>query len=597
MSAEKDNLIGKMVEGRYLIESQLGAGGMGAVYIARDLRVLGRTVVVKVLLQESFENQYVVKKFRQEAEALSRVDHPNIVQIMDYGEMDDHHPFLVLQFIDGVNLRTILRPGGVELDRMASLIRQVAYALTAAHEKGILHRDLKPENIMLQMRDGEERAVVIDFGIAQLQNSVIAPKTIVTATAGTIAYMSPEQLSAGSLTTASDTYALGIIAYELLTGQKPFNPKSPFQLLEMQREGLKVMPRSLRADVPEEVERVIVRALAFEPENRYQATRDFGNELCWAVSGNQGGDSVGKTGHSDHRTANNVNAIGTDFGTNRATNGGSGQAATKMYADPVHGTQGGGQLAPTVITDPNAVPVPLPVKKKRLLPAILVILLVILVGVVGFELWRFFRDGQNVVKPKPSPSPVVTPTQQEVVTQNNIGITYSLTVQKVRDKKLFEAPFESSGREIFEKEWRFNLNIATAKAGYLYLINEGRDDRGTTVYTLLFPTDKNAQIAAQQTVQIPKAPQYYVFAGQTGTEMNWMIWSEKPVPELEALTDLMNPKNQGLVSNPEQVNSVRSFLTSHQAKDAVVSIDKGTKRTNVTAKGDMLVYLSELEHH
>jgi len=174
----KRYLIGKMVEGRYLIESQLGAGGMGAVYIARDLKVLGKTVVVKVLLQEAFENEYVVKKFRQEAEALSRVDHPNIVQILDYGEMDDHHPFLVLQFIDGASLRTILRPGGVELDRTASLIRQVAYALTAAHEKGILHRDLKPENIMLQMRDGEERAVVIDFGIAQLQNSVIAPKTM-----------------------------------------------------------------------------------------------------------------------------------------------------------------------------------------------------------------------------------------------------------------------------------------------------------------------------------------------------------------------------------------------------------------------------------
>jgi hypothetical protein len=167
----------------------------------------------------------------------------------------------------------------------------------------------------------------------------------------------------------------------------------------------------------------------------------------------------------------------------------------------------------------------------------------------------------------------------------------------VRDKKLFEAPFESSGREIFEKEWRFNLNIATAKAGYLYLINEGRDDRGTTVYTLLFPTDKNAQIAAQQTVQIPKAPQYYVFAGQTGTEMNWMIWSEKPVPELEALKDLMNAKDEGVVSKPEQVNSVRTFLTSHRAKDAEVVTDKAAKRTTVKARGDMLVYNSELEHH
>lgn len=593
MSAEKDNLIGKMVEGRYLIESQLGAGGMGAVYIARDLKVLGRTVVVKVLLQEAFENEYVVKKFRQEAEALSRVDHPNIVQILDYGEMDDHHPFLVLQFIDGVSLRTILRPGGVELNRTASLIRQVAYALTAAHEKGILHRDLKPENIMLQMRDGEERAVVIDFGIAQLQNSVIAPKTIVTATAGTIAYMSPEQLSAGSLTTASDTYALGIIAYELVTGQKPFNPKSPFQLLEMQREGLKVMPRSLRADIPEGVERVIVRALAFEPGNRYQSTRDFGNELCWAVSGNQGGDSAGKSGHSVHRTANNVNAIGTGFGTNRTTNGASSQAATQVYADPVQATQGGGQLSPTVITSPEAAPQP--VKRKTLLPAILVILLVLVAGGGGFAAWRILRNRPHVGTPGTNVS--ITPTPQEVVPQNNIAINYSLTVQKMRNDKPYQEPFESTGAEIFENGWSFRLNIFTAKAGYLYLINEGRDERGTTVYTLLFPNDKNAQIAAQQTVQIPKAPNYYVFAGQTGTEKNWMVWSEKPVTELEALKDLVNMKDEGVVSNPEQVNSVRTFLTSHLAKNAEVVTDKATKRTNVSARGDMLVYLSELEHH
>jgi len=196
MSSDKDNLVGQMVEGRYHVESRLGAGGMGAIYIARDVKVLGKIVVIKVLLQEAFQNEYVVKKFRQEAEALSRVDHPNIVQILDYGEMENKQPFLVLQFIDGVSLRTIIKRGGIDLIRTSHLVRQVAYALTAAHEKGILHRDLKPENIMLQTRDGEERAVVIDFGIAQLQNSVIAPKTIVTATAGTISYMSPEQLCA-----------------------------------------------------------------------------------------------------------------------------------------------------------------------------------------------------------------------------------------------------------------------------------------------------------------------------------------------------------------------------------------------------------------
>src|SRR6266496_5228135 len=101
MSSDLDNLIGQIIEGRYHVERRLGAGGMGAVYIARDVKVLGKTVVLKVLHKEAFENEYVVKKFRQEAEALSRVDHPNIVQILDYGEMVNKQPFLVLQFIDG----------------------------------------------------------------------------------------------------------------------------------------------------------------------------------------------------------------------------------------------------------------------------------------------------------------------------------------------------------------------------------------------------------------------------------------------------------------------------------------------------------------
>ena len=194
-------------------------------------------------------------------------------------------PYLVLQFVDGGNLREVIRPGGVELERAAQIIRQVSNALTAAHDKGILHRDLKPDNVMLQMRDGEERVVVIDFGIAQVQDSVIAPKTIVTATAGTMYYMSPEQLTAGALTPASDTYALGVIAYELVTGEKPFTPKSPFQLLEMQRAGVSVTPRQLRPDLPDAAEAAILRALSFDAGARHQRTCEFGQELQRAVAG------------------------------------------------------------------------------------------------------------------------------------------------------------------------------------------------------------------------------------------------------------------------------------------------------------------------
>ncbi|MDX6709824.1 MAG: eukaryotic-like serine/threonine-protein kinase [Blastocatellia bacterium] len=592
MSSDKDNLVGQMVEGRYHVESRLGAGGMGAIYIARDVKVLGKIVVIKVLLQEAFQNEYVVKKFRQEAEALSRVDHPNIVQILDYGEMENKQPFLVLQFIDGVSLRTVLKRGGIDLIRTAHLVRQVAYALTAAHEKGILHRDLKPENIMLQTRDGEERAVVIDFGIAQLQNSVIAPKTIVTATAGTISYMSPEQLCAGSLTTASDTYTLGVIAFEMVTGEKPFDPRSPFQLLEMQRAGLSVMPTMLRPDLPPSAQTAIVRALAYEPENRYRTSRDFGNALFSALAGLQHTDA-----DQIHRSVNpasvktgNINAVGTHHGTAHTTNGDALEAApTLLNQDAVRPSASANRITPTVFSPPASPPE----KRSFLLPAIGMVILVLIAGggIIGWRLLHPNRNSDPEVRVTP------TPTPKGVATPNPISLTYSLTVQKMRNGKPFEKPFQSTGREIFENGWSFRLDISTQKPGYLYLLNEGLDNKGAPLYTVLYPTNEDARLGAQQAVQIPKAPQFYYLLGEAGTEKIWAVWAEKPVPEMEALKGLVNEKDQGEVRDPAQAEKVRSFFAAHASSDVQTDTDKANYQTTIKTNGDMLVYRAELEHH
>ncbi|HYG80190.1 MAG TPA: serine/threonine-protein kinase, partial [Pyrinomonadaceae bacterium] len=186
MSSSKQSLAGSLIDGRYLIERELGVGGFAAVYFARDLKMMGRNVVVKVLLDQApaeesgqdGETFDVIKTFRKEAEALSRLDHRNIITIYDYGEMEGGQPYLILKFIDGVSLRQLVRPGGVELGRAAHIVREVSRALTDAHDAGILHRDLKPENVMLQARGGEEHVIVIDFGIARIQDSVISPKTV-----------------------------------------------------------------------------------------------------------------------------------------------------------------------------------------------------------------------------------------------------------------------------------------------------------------------------------------------------------------------------------------------------------------------------------
>src|SRR5438552_5617787 len=204
------DLSGLTLDSRYFIEKELGRGGVGAVYLARDRKLHDKRVVIKVLLDKSLQNSWVVQKFQQEKEALARVDHPGVVGILDTGELPDGKPYLVMQFIDGATLRSEIKSEGTHLDRAAALIKQTARALSAAHDKGIFHRDLKPENIMLQnFGSDEEQVKIIDFGIAKLKDSIVAPSTMTGATAGTVAYMAPEQLTGKTTSAATDIFALG----------------------------------------------------------------------------------------------------------------------------------------------------------------------------------------------------------------------------------------------------------------------------------------------------------------------------------------------------------------------------------------------------
>jgi serine/threonine-protein kinase len=206
-----NDLVGKLIGGRYRIEQELARGGIGIVYLARDKpELMSRRVVVKVLLEDSLKNEWIVQKFHQEVESLTRLDDPGVLGVFDVGKLDDGAPFLVMQYVDGVSLRTQITTGGMGLERVARIMQQIGRTLSTAHARGIIHRDLKPENIMLSaVESGEELVKVIDFGIAKVKNSVIAPSTVTgLSTAGTIGYMSPEQLQAQKVTSSSDIYAL-----------------------------------------------------------------------------------------------------------------------------------------------------------------------------------------------------------------------------------------------------------------------------------------------------------------------------------------------------------------------------------------------------
>ena len=269
-----------VLKDRYEVERELGRGGMSLVYLARDRQLLAKRVVIKVLLDETSLDAWVRQKFLQEMEALARIDHPGVVGVLDTGLTAEGKQFLVMQYIEGVTLRNAIEPGGMNFVRAAGLIRQIGQALAAAHEKGVWHRDLKPENIMLQRMGREEHVKLIDFGIAGIQNSQFGGET--TKVAGSVDYMAPEQF-AGHPSAASDTYALGVIAYEMLTGQKPFPPDSMMHLAA--RDTRAARPGDLRCDLAEAADRSILKAMSFREQFRHVETREFSEELYQALIG------------------------------------------------------------------------------------------------------------------------------------------------------------------------------------------------------------------------------------------------------------------------------------------------------------------------
>lgn len=289
-----------MLNDRYAIERELGRGGFGAAYLARDLNLHSRLVVVKVLQPATGAdsqpiNEYTKRKFRGEIDALTRFRHPHIVSILDQGSLPNGDPFFVMEFIEGATLRAAMKSTGLEFARVAHIISQLGQALSYAHERGVYHRDLKPGNVML--RDDDGSVAVIDFGIATVQawphatrGSANTPRTPRTWISGTHEYMAPEQLR-GAPSAASDIWAQGVIAYEMLTGQLPFtvpcDAEGKVQLRELYetlRAGVNLKPQDLRPDLPAAAAAAILRALSFDPQDRYQNAHDFGAAVAQALT-------------------------------------------------------------------------------------------------------------------------------------------------------------------------------------------------------------------------------------------------------------------------------------------------------------------------
>jgi hypothetical protein len=276
--------LGQEVGGRYRLERVLGRGGSGVVYEACDEQVERRRVVVKLLHDFWSSEDWMRRRFREEASVLTRLDHPGIVSLIDAGESEDGRLFLVLSFHEGRTLRDALAAGPLDAAFAARLLREIGEAVGYAHAQGVVHRDLKPENILLVRRADGEHPLLIDFGIAQVGDPA-GPRQTTTHLMGSAFYMAPEHLL-GKAEAASDVYSLGVIAWEMLTGARPFDSASPFALPELQRKGVGDAFYRLRPDLGSAVGRLLTRALALEPARRAAPVTAFTQELADRLQAN-----------------------------------------------------------------------------------------------------------------------------------------------------------------------------------------------------------------------------------------------------------------------------------------------------------------------
>ncbi|HMJ53613.1 MAG TPA: serine/threonine-protein kinase [Polyangiaceae bacterium] len=352
--SEALGLIGRVLSDRYRIESLLGEGGMGAVYLAEHV-LMRKRLAVKVLHAEMMRLPEMVARFEREAMAAAHIEHPNVAAATDFGKLDNGAFFLVLEYVEGTSLRDLIEKGPLEARRALHIAHQIASALARATMLGIVHRDLKPENVMLVVRDGDPDFVkVLDFGIAKVPVGELSFRgagneggqvlTQLGMVYGTPEYMAPEQALGQEVDARADLYALGVILFEMLSGVRPFDADSKVALLGMKvtSDPPTIASKNASVQVPESIETAVRRLLDKEAKGRFQDAREVLDALETCAFGEAATDPpVGRLNTTplgratSLRQATSPRAGMSPFGPNAGT------ADTAAAGTPVSDTQPG----------------------------------------------------------------------------------------------------------------------------------------------------------------------------------------------------------------------------------------------------------------
>lgn len=558
-------LVTGQLVGHYKIIRPLGKGGMGEVYLAGDTK-LDRQVALKLLPAEFTNRKDLLRRFIQEAKAASSLNHPNIITIHEIGQTDGIH-YIATEFIDGLTLKQHMRRGRLEFAEVLDVSIQVASALAAAHAAGLVHRDIKPENIMLRL-DGYVK--VLDFGLAKLTekstqskgsqvNTIVRGYTKPGTVLGTVDYMSPEQARGKVLDQRTDVFSLGIVLYEMAAGRIPFSGATDIDALVSILEKEPAPLAEYAPDIPAEFGRIISKALRKDREERYQTVKDLlidlkslKEELVFAQKLERSRPPQSRVG--------------------LATNPAVKESTTTNQPSPETTNL---RLAQKTVS-----------RNGQILAVVLGVIVLAGLGVGGVILWRRGTSAPVISTPAPA-------TQRT--------ISYWITVQKYRDGKPYQEPFRLRDDINFEKDYRLRLNVASSQSGRLYLLNEGPALAGQApTFIVLFPSETanngSPLLTGNQQIQIPQQT-WFQFDEQQGTEKIWLVWSDKEVPELEAVKGFVNSKDRGVISSPGLRAAVNEFLQGHSTTAVSVERDEEKKATLVRASGEILVHVINLEHH